>query len=862
LWERSGGWPTVVVHALEMMREVEPDHRAEILEQLTRPGERLHSYLAEEVIGTEPEPVREVLRRLAVLEGANVSSVLTSGAVNDACILADLTRRGLVQCTLGHLDRWSLVRPLRDYFDHEPPLPAPDAVRLHRIAAEECTCRRAYADALGHLLAAGDHAGCAALLVEHGVTMVNSGRVGVVLDAAGLPPEHLADPQIQRVLGQARQVRGYWAGARECFERARNGAGELDPALAWRASLIAYRKGDLDEVLALSERIGRGDAADEARLSALLACASRMVGDYAGCRTQAAQAVETARQCGDSGARAAGLAALALLAAADGDRLRAEAHFADALDAAEVGEDLLQVLRIRVWRALHHVEMGRPRDGLAEAEIALGLAESCGDPSLTASALTIRGSANNRLGVLEAALADFAAARDLFQRLGSRFLAWPLCGLGDVHRTLGHPARARAAYEEALTLAEPCHEVLGVSAALIGLARIRAVDDLPAARTLAERAVALGEPLRQVRALLTRGWVALLAEERQAAAADASRAAAVARLRRDDPGLAEALVLEVLSSDDPTRNGTLLTEAIQIWAETGCRIEEAAGRVVAGRIGTAPAEADVAERTLRAAGLELKARRVAGPLAVVARSMPTVSIRSLGMFQVLHEGVPIPSNAWQSRKARDLVKILVTRRRPVTRDQLMELLWPDVEPTKSGNRLSVLLSTVRDVLTPPHDTTATPLITEGNTVWLDRTRVSIDVEEFLTHAHAALTAHRRGQPDATDRLLAAEAEHTGDFLEEDPYQEWAEALADEVRATHIALLRALVSRLRETGDVEGTVRYSLRLLEQDRYDEEAHLDLIQIHVDSGHHGEALRRYRIYVRRMTELGIEARPFPHT
>ncbi|MDQ3885901.1 MAG: bacterial transcriptional activator domain-containing protein, partial [Actinomycetota bacterium] len=172
------------------------------------------------------------------------------------------------------------------------------------------------------------------------------------------------------------------------------------------------------------------------------------------------------------------------------------------------------------------------------------------------------------------------------------------------------------------------------------------------------------------------------------------------------------------------------------------------------------------------------------------------------------------------------------------------------------------LSTVRDVLTPPHDTTATPLITEGNTVWLDRTRVSIDVEEFLTHAHAALTAHRRGQADATERLLAVEAEHTGDFLEEDPYQEWAEALADEVRATHIALLRALVSQLRRTGDVEGAVRYSLRLLEQDRYDEEAHLDLIKIHVDAGHHGEALRRYRIYVRRMTELGIEARPFPHT
>jgi DNA-binding SARP family transcriptional activator len=70
----------------------------------------------------------------------------------------------------------------------------------------------------------------------------------------------------------------------------------------------------------------------------------------------------------------------------------------------------------------------------------------------------------------------------------------------------------------------------------------------------------------------------------------------------------------------------------------------------------------------------------------------------------------------------------------------------------------------------------------------------------------------------------------------------------------------VVSRLRSAGDVEGAVRYSLRLLEQDYYDEQAHLDLIQVQLDAGHHGEALRRYRVYVRRMTELGVEPRPFP--
>jgi len=153
-----------------------------------------------------------------------------------------------------------------------------------------------------------------------------------------------------------------------------------------------------------------------------------------------------------------------------------------------------------------------------------------------------------------------------------------------------------------------------------------------------------------------------------------------------------------------------------------------------------------------------------------------------------------------------------------------------------------------------------PLAADVNMVSLDHSQVTIDVEDFLACADAALDAHRLGKDDATARLLAAEAAHTGDFLEEDLYQDWVAPLADEVRAAYIAVLRALVSRLGDDGDVDGVVRYTLRLLEQDGYDEQAHLDLVHAQLNAGHHGEALRRYRIYVRQMTELDVEPRPFP--
>jgi DNA-binding SARP family transcriptional activator len=373
--------------------------------------------------------------------------------------------------------------------------------------------------------------------------------------------------------------------------------------------------------------------------------------------------------------------------------------------------------------------------------------------------------------------------------------------------------------------------------------------------------VAVGEGLSHVQALLTRGWIALVADDRESASADAARAAERARSGRDNPGLAEALELTVLAAVTPPDFLGLLDEAVEIWREAGYPVEEAEARLVAaaisrsGRYGS-----DLAERSLQERGIRLDAGLAAGPLAAaLARSAPSVSIRALGAFQVFRNGVAVPTAEWQSRRARDLLKILVSRRRPVPREQLMELLWPDEHPAKQGNRLSVLLSTLRGILHPDRDKQNEGcLYTDGSSVWLDG--VDVDVEHFLATAASALDAESRGERDAVGELLAAESRYTGAFLEDDPYQDWAADLREDVRATYLAVLRALSRRLRQQGDADRAVRYTLRLLGEDRYDEAAHLDLVTTLFEAGHLGEARRRYELYTREISKLGVTPQPFP--
>lgn len=865
VWERTGGWATAVHCAVEMLRVVSADQRLDAVELLCHRGERFHGYLAEEVLGAAPEWVHQLLRRLAIFGEIKPATEIAPGPHDPTTVLAELSRQGLVRRSGGDSAEWSLVRPLRDYFEHEAAPSSSERKTLHVTAAHECLGRGAAADALRHLHAAGDHAACASLLADHGGAIVESGELGAVLEAAELPAEYLQDPRIQRVLGQAQQVRGQWAPALQHFQRAGHDRADLAPALAWRVGLIAFAQGEFGEVHALARRarLDQEDTLDEIRVLALAGSAYRMTGDLVGLRKMAARADAAVRRCGEPRAWSSVHHLFVLLAAAEGDWRQADACFTDALRNAEANDDLLQATWIRACRAFHQFEAGAPRRALAEAEIALNLSERCDNPFSLAHALTTRGRAHGRLGMLEAAAGDFATAIEHFQRIGSRWLAWPLCGLGDLHRTKGQLVRARAAYEEALALAEPAHDVFGLSSALIGLACLNAGDDLELARELAARAVELGENLRQVPATLTRGWVELMGGDRQRASTYADRATVAARQRRDNPGLAEAINLSVLASSDPAVSPTPLREAIDIWRETGCRVEEAVTRVVAARIGAPLPRLDayLAEQVLHDYGVDVESRRAAGPLGVLVRSAPAASIQTLGVFRVIHDGLPVPHIVWKSKKARDLLKILVARRRSTPRGQLMELLWPGVEPAVAGNRLSVLLSTVRDVL-QPCPAGEDPLVTTDGAVSLSRTQVSVDVEDFLARATAALDADRAKEPDTTARLEAAIAAHTGNFLEEDPYQEWAVGLAEEVRATHIALLRALSARRRAAGDTDAVVHYTLRLLEYDCYDEEAYLTLVRFLLDAGRLGEARRHYQTYVRRMVEIDVPPSPLPET
>lgn len=862
LQRATGGWPAAVRLAVEALRRVAPADRRAALERISRPEGPLLGYLAAEVFAQEPPEVVSLVRRVAPLDRFTAGMCEALGVADAARILRSLARRGLFVELQGETTGWyTLGAPVRELALSLARDGDGDAAHVRLEAARWLEAHDEPEEALRCVTAAGDTDEIARLLGSVGAALVARGSVDAVLEAvARLHPERRS-PSIEQLAGDAFQVRGDWDEALRCFERAAGDAATLPPGLAWRMGLLRHFGGRLDEAFAA---YGRADESGEDRDVALLlawrASAHWLRGERDSCRRDAERAFAVAAAVRDPQALAAAHTVLAMLAALEGDRGANDTHYLRALEHAQQAGDVLQLIRVRANRGSRHVEECAYEEALVELDLALRLADLAGFAAFRALALTNRGEALAKLGRFDEAVADLEAARDLYQRLDSRMVSYPLEKLGEVYRWRGRWALARAAYEEALRQAEASGDLQGLVPALSGLARVVVGDEPEEAARLVERALSLGDGMHAVNVQLTAGWVALTRGGREAAASHASTAAAIARSRRDRAGLAEALELGALASPEAPGASDRVEEAAGIWRDLRSPVRETRAELVAALVTGAPEEARRAEERLRALGAK-------GYGWTVSRLPPregqgAVVVQSLGRFRVTRDGEPVPLAAWQSRKARDLFKMLVARRgRPVPRDALMEALWAEQGREALGNRLSVLLSTVRAALDPHKRHEPDHFVgADRNAVWLQAEHVTVDVVGFLAAAGRALELRRAGSPDAGDRLAAAEASYTGDFLEEDAYEDWAIGLREEAGAVYTQVVRALATDAAVRGDADAATRFHLRILERDPYDEPAHLSLVATLEAAGRHGEARRRFRAYCARMDEIGVESAPFP--
>ena len=857
--EVTQGWPAAIRLLVEALRGLDVDAQRKELDRLARLEDSRLERLADEVFAQAPEEVRRLVQVAAELETFSTSLCEAVGLAGAADTVAGLERRNLfVQRAPG--DEASLVlHPLiRDFSRSRWPLTANERSEIWRSAGAWFEVRAEYEAALRAYAMADDPKRVERLLKEHGPQLVASGAVEAVLEAGERLGDATHDQELDQLLGEANWAAGSWDQALALLERSVGEADDLPPAVAWRMGAVHHLRGAPDAALTVYDRarLDGSDPRGEAHVLAWKASAHWIRGEAEVCRSTGVEAVEAAQRTGELRALAAAHTALGVLASMEGDRT-ANMHFERALEAAERTHDVLQAIRIRVnWQMPLHEE-GSYEQALEVVDAAISQAEIAGFSFYEALGLANRAETLTALGRLEEALSAADAAKVIFERLQSTWVAVAHQSRAEVYRCRGELALARAAYEAGLSIATRSEELQMIVACSAGLAQVLVHEDADEARRLVDRALAARPWWGHVETMIACGWTLLVLGDRERAAELAAEAGVEARERVDPAGIAASLELGALAAPEPAGELSRLAEAQSIRRRDGDAIGEARCELIRARLGDAtvsPADRRRAEQSLRERGIRPEGPHAAGALALLPPESPApVALQTLGGFAALVDGRPLSPADWQSRKARDLVKILVARRgRRVSRDVLIELLWPDGEATAVGNRLSVALSRARSALDPRKQFLPDHFIAaDKESIWLVQANLESDVETFLGEAAAV---------EEPERLSYAESLYAGDFLEDDADADWAISLREEARQAYVELTRRLARDAAKAGDEDKAARYLLRLLHSDRFDERARLDLVELLVRAGRHGDARRRYREYTAAMDEISVEPTAFP--
>jgi ATP/maltotriose-dependent transcriptional regulator MalT/DNA-binding SARP family transcriptional activator len=865
VFEATRGWPAAARLAIEAAGEVPGAERERTLRNLVRrPGSPLFAFLAHEVFERQSPDVQGLIRTVAPFDSFSPELCEELGVARANEVIDMLVQRGLFVRGVG--DAFTLHALIREYAQAAWPLTEEERRSILFRAAEWFATEGRIDSALTAFAAASAQPDVARLLDLHGPGLIASGHADTVLRLADGLPSEVRTPAVERLIGDALLIRSDYESAIAAFERAAPSFGPIDAGLAWRLGMAHHYRGDLARAIdSYSRAEPAGDGSDDALLLAWSASSRGLSADLEEAAPLAERALDVAKRSGDDRALAAANVAASLVAAREGRKADEERHLDVALGAAERSGDRIMLSRIHTNRAAALTQRGRYRAALVELDEAFRASAA---PGLKFFERTLkeRATAHFRLGLLDEAAADFTKVVELSQKSGSTEAGVGLAGLGDVHRERGNLVLARIAYEDALARIEQDLNPDLVAPTLCGLARALVDDEPSRARALAERAV----PLRwdyPAAALTTVGWLALAAGEGDEAAASSAAAVTRAREQRDRYSLAEALELDVFAREEPATRKGQLEEALAIWRELESRVRIAECELgLAGLTAGAEARAaeDRAKRRLRALGVRISATGPAGLLRTIATPAHTpLAVQVLGGFTVLRDGVPVPLSEWQTKKPRELLKILVCRRgRPVPREVVMDALWPSEDPQKLTNRLSVALSTLRTVLDPERRFAADHFVrADRDSIAINLAAVLVDVEVFLHEADTGLSLRSDARAsDAEEWLAQAESAYAGDVLEEDPYSEWAVSLREEARATYISVAHALARDAAAAGRHEDALRYFLRILTRDSYDEGAHLGVVSTLERLGRKGEARRTYRAYVARMGEIGAAPAAFP--
>jgi ATP/maltotriose-dependent transcriptional regulator MalT len=220
---------------------------------------------------------------------------------------------------------------------------------------------------------------------------------------------------------------------------------------------------------------------------------------------------------------------------------------------------------------------------------------------------------------------------------------------------------------------------------------------------------------------------------------------------------------------------------------------------------------------------------------------------TMGTFEVFQGRELIAPNSWRREKSRQLFQLLVTfKSNPLDREQILEYLWPDQDPTASRRSFKVTLSTLYSALEPDREpgSDSAFILRQGSIYGLrPEADLWIDSQEMKDTLQQAEALHKSNPTAALQLYEQALELYQGEYLPDARYETWAAGEREHLAALYLHAADVLASLYLDQQAYAEVIDRCQRILSQDNCWERAYRYLMQAYHRLGDSGQLARTYQ-------------------
>jgi DNA-binding SARP family transcriptional activator len=232
-------------------------------------------------------------------------------------------------------------------------------------------------------------------------------------------------------------------------------------------------------------------------------------------------------------------------------------------------------------------------------------------------------------------------------------------------------------------------------------------------------------------------------------------------------------------------------------------------------------------------------------------TLPTFEVHLLGGFHIVRaDGSIVESGALGTGKTVDLMRILaLDNGRLVRSKSIIEVLWPDVVPSRGRGSLRTAASRIRSAVGQD--------CIERQSGDLKLVSAVVDVDEYRELVKwARQAASRRAHAETLLLVEASEAMYLDDFHASDDEGPWAVYARSELMQVRRGALANATQAALECGRFDEALALAETAVHLDPTCEGSQRHLMRAYVGLGEIGQALRVFEIYRAHLAEeLGID-------